>query len=145
MLGDEAPEPIPLGRAALRRSGKDLAIISYGAYVHVGMRVAEKLAKDGIEASVLDLRSLVPLDRDAVLTLARTCNRVLIIEEDTRTGSIGESLASIIAEEAFDHLDAPVKVIGSLDTPVPYSPPLEDAFLPSESKIEQAARDLIAY
>ena len=109
------------------------------------MRVAASLAADGIECSVLDLRSLAPLDRNAVLTLARSCNRVLIIEEDTRTGSIGESLAAIIQEEAFEYLDAPVRVIGALDTPVPYSPPLEEEFLASEEEIERAARELIAY
>jgi 2-oxoisovalerate dehydrogenase E1 component len=145
LISDEPPQPIPIGKAALRREGSDLAIISYGAYVHVGMRVAEKLAKDGIEASVLDLRSLVPLDRDAILELTRKCNRVMIIHEDTRTGSIGESIAAIIQEEAFEYLDAPIRIIGSLDTPVPYSPPLEEEFLPSEEEIETAARQLIAY
>ncbi len=99
---DDAPTPIPIGKAALRRAGDDLAIISYGAYVHDAMRVAETLAADGIECAVLDLRSLAPLDRDAVLAVARHCNRVLIVHEDTRTGSIGESLAAIIQEEAFE-------------------------------------------
>jgi 2-oxoisovalerate dehydrogenase E1 component len=145
VLPDEAPTAIPLGQAALRRAGSDLAIISYGAYVHVGMRVAEKLAVDGIESSVLDLRSLVPLDRETLLSVVRHCSRVLIIEEDTRTGSIGESLASIIQEEAFEWLDAPVRIIGALDTPVPYSPPLEEFFLASEEQIERAARLLVAY
>ena len=136
---------IPIGKAALRRAGDDLAIISYGAYVHVGLRVAERLAADGIEASVLDLRSLAPLDRAAVLRVARHCNRVLIVHEDSRTGGIGESLAAIIQEEAFEWLDAPVRIIGALDTPVPYSPPLEDFFLPSEEEIERAARQLARY
>ena len=145
MLPDEAPAPIPLGRAALRRSGDDLAIISYGAFVHVGLRIAERLANDGIEASVLDLRSLVPLDRAAVLALARRCHRVLIIHEDSRTGGIGESLAAIIQEEAFESLDAPIRIVGALDTPVPYSPPLEEVYLPSEEQIERAARLLVAY
>ena len=144
-LSDEAPAPIPIGQAALRRKGSDLAIISYGAYVHIGMRVATTLAADGIEASVLDLRTLAPLDREAVLSLAQTCNRVLIIEEDTRTGSIGESIAAIIQEEAFEYLDAPIRVIGALDTPVPYSPPLEEEFLASEEEIERAARELVGY
>jgi len=144
-LPAEAPNPIPLGVAALRRSGDALAIISYGAYVHVAMRVAATLAADGIEASVLDLRTLAPLDRDSLLAVARHCSRVLIIHEDTRTGGIGESLAAIIQEEAFEWLDAPVRIIGALDTPVPYSPPLEDAFLPSEDEIERAARALVAY
>ena len=144
-LPQEAPHPLPLGKAALRRAGDDLAIISYGAYVHVAMRVAEKLAAYGIEAAVLDLRTLVPLDRSAVLTVARHCNRVLIVHEDSRTGGIGESLAAIIQEETFESLDAPVRIVGSLDTPVPYSPPLEELFLPSEADVERAARLLVAY
>jgi 2-oxoisovalerate dehydrogenase E1 component beta subunit len=144
-LAAAAPEPVPLGVAALRRSGNDLALISYGAYVHRALQVAEKLAIDGIETSVLDLRTLAPLDRSAVLAIARQCSRVLIVHEDTRTGGIGESLAAFIQEEAFEWLDAPIRVIGALDTPVPYSPPLEEAFLPSEHEIERAARLLVAY
>ena len=144
-LGDEPPQSLPPGRAALRRAGSDLALISYGAYVHVALRVAERLAADGIESSVLDLRSLAPLDRDAVLTVARHCSRVLIVHEDSRTGGIGESVAAIVQEEAFESLDAPVRIIGALDTPVPYSPPLEEFFLPSEDEIERAARLLVAY
>jgi 2-oxoisovalerate dehydrogenase E1 component len=144
-LGSDAPTPIPLGKAALRRAGDDLAIISYGAYVHTALRVAERLAADGIGASVLDLRSLAPLDRTAILACARHCSRVLIVHEDSRTGGIGESLAAIIQEEAFEWLDAPVRIIGALDTPVPYSPPLEAFFLPSDEEIERAARLLLAY
>jgi 2-oxoisovalerate dehydrogenase E1 component beta subunit len=140
-----APAPLPVGRAALRRAGDDLAIVSYGAYVHAGLRVAGKLAESGIEASVLDLRWLAPLDKDALLTVARRTGRVLVVHEDSRTGGIGESLAAIVQEEAFEWLDAPVRVIGALDTPVPYSPPLEAAFLPSEDDIEKAARLLAAY
>ena len=145
VLPDDAPAPLPIGRAALRREGDDLVIISYGAYVHAAMRVAEKLAADRIEASVLDLRSLSPLDREAVLACARHCSRVLIVHEDSRTGGIGESLAAIIQEEAFESLDAPVRILAALDTPVPYSPPLEAAFLPSDDDLERAARLLVAY
>ena len=145
VLGDAAPDPLPIGRAALRRAGHHLAIISYGAYVHVGMRVAERLAADGFESAVLDLRTIAPLDREAVLAAARHCNRVLIIHEDSRTGGIGESLAAIIQEEAFESLDAPIRIVGALDTPVPYSPPLEDFFLPSEADVERAARALLKY
>jgi 2-oxoisovalerate dehydrogenase E1 component len=144
-LADAAPEPLPIGRAALRRTGGDLALISYGAYVHVAMRVAERLAGDGIQAAVLDLRTLAPLDREAVLRVARHCSRVLIVHEDSRTGGIGESVAALIQEEAFDSLDAPVRIIGALDTPVPYSPPLEHVFLPQEDEIERAARNLLRY
>jgi 2-oxoisovalerate dehydrogenase E1 component len=144
-LGDDPPAPIPLGRAALRRAGDDLAIVSYGAYVHASLRVAERLAADGIQASVLDLRSLAPLDRDALFRCVRHCSRVLIVHEDSRTGGIGESLAAIVQEEAFEWLDAPVRIVGALDTPVPYAPPLEGFFLPSDEEIETAARWLVRY
>jgi 2-oxoisovalerate dehydrogenase E1 component len=144
-LGEDAPPPIPIGKAALRRAGADVAMISYGAYVHECLRVAETLAKDGVEAAVLDLRTLAPLDREAVLTVARHCGRVLIVHEDSRTGGIGESLAAIVQEEAFEWLDAPVRVLGALDTPVPYAPPLEEFFLVSPGDIERAARLLVAY
>jgi 2-oxoisovalerate dehydrogenase E1 component len=144
-LGAEPPAAIPIGRAALRRAGSDLAIVSYGAYVHVALRVAATLAREGVGVAVLDLRSLAPLDRGAVLALARHCGRVLIVHEDTRTGSIGESLAAIIQEEAQEYLDAPIRILGALDTPVPYSPSLEEAFLPGEAEIERAARLLAAY
>jgi 2-oxoisovalerate dehydrogenase E1 component beta subunit len=144
-LSEDAPQPIPIGKAALRRRGDEMAIISYGAFVHASLRVAERLAADNIQCAVLDLRSLAPLDRDAVLACARHCSRVLIVQEDSRTGGIGESLAAIVQEEAFEFLDAPVRVLGALDTPVPYSPPLEQAFLVSEDEIERAARLLVAY
>jgi 2-oxoisovalerate dehydrogenase E1 component len=144
-LTDDAPTPIPIGKAALRRAGDDLAIISYGAYVHDALQVAETLAKEGHECAVLDLRTLSPLDRESVLAVARHCNRVLIVHEDTRTGSIGESLAAIIQEEAFEYLDAPVRILGALDTPVPYSPPLEEVFLQGIEQIENAARLLLRY
>jgi 2-oxoisovalerate dehydrogenase E1 component len=145
VVGVEPPAPLPVGKAALRRDGADLAIVSYGAFVHACLRVADRLAASGIEASVLDLRWLAPLDKAAVLALARRTSRVLMVHEDSRTGGIGESIASVVQEEAFEWLDAPVRVIGALDTPVPYAPPLEDAFLPSEAEIERAARALVEY
>jgi 2-oxoisovalerate dehydrogenase E1 component beta subunit len=144
-LPDDAPQPLPIGKAALRRDGSDLAIISYGAFVHLAMRVAEKLESEGVSAAVLDLRSVAPLDREAILALTQHCSRVMIVHEDTRTGGIGESIAAIIQEEAFDWLDAPVRIIGALDTPVPYSPPLEEYFLPNEERILKAARLLAKY
>ena len=140
-----SPGHVPIGKAALRRAGRDLAMISYGAYVHECLRAAEALSAAGIEAAVLDLRSLSPLDKEAVLAVARHCNRVLIVHEDSRTGGIGESVAAIIQEEAFESLDAPVRILGALDTPVPYAPPLEDLFLVSEQEIVAAARHLVAF
>jgi 2-oxoisovalerate dehydrogenase E1 component len=145
LLSDHPPALLPLGQAALRVGGDDLAMVSWGAYVHVALRVARRLAQSGIHASVLDLRSLAPLDKSALLQVARHCHKVLIIHEDSRTGSVGESLAAIIQEEAFEWLDAPVRIIGALDTPVPYSPPLEDFFLPGEAEVERAARLLVSY
>jgi 2-oxoisovalerate dehydrogenase E1 component beta subunit len=145
VLPPDPPSRCPIGKAALRRAGSDLAMISYGAYVHQCMSAAGKLSAEGIEAAVLDLRSLAPLDRDAVLAVARHCNRVLIVHEDSRSGGIGESLAAIIQEEAFEALDAPVRILGALDTPVPYSPPLEEFFLVSEDEILSAARLLSQY
>jgi 2-oxoisovalerate dehydrogenase E1 component beta subunit len=145
VLPSDAPAPAPLGKAALRRSGSDIAMISYGAYVHHCMRVAEQLSAEGIEAAVLDLRSLAPLDKEAILAVTRHCNRVLIVHEDSRTGGIGESIAAIIQEEAFESLDAPIRILGALDAPVPYSPPLEEFFLVSEPEMLMAARLLRQY
>jgi 2-oxoisovalerate dehydrogenase E1 component len=144
-LGEDAPPPLALGRAALRRAGSDLALVSYGAYVHHCLAVAGRLAEDGIEAAVLDLRSLAPLDHDALLRVARHCGKVLVAHEDSRTGGIGESLAAIIQERVFEDLDAPVRVVAALDTPVPYAPSLENEFLPGTDRLERAARSLAAY
>ena len=143
-----ADAPRPRFRSAVRRCGAretTSRIVSYGAYVHVRCGSPTGWPSDGIEASVLDLRTLVPLDREALLAVARRCHRMLIVHEDARTGGIGESLAAIIQEEAFEWLDAPVRVVGALDTPVPYSPPLEEFYLPGEAEIERAARLLAAY
>jgi 2-oxoisovalerate dehydrogenase E1 component beta subunit len=139
------PPPCQIGTAALRRAGRDIAMISYGAYVHHCLRVAGTLSAEGIEAAVLDLRSLAPLDKESILAVTRHCNRVMIVHEDSRTGGIGESLAAIIQEEAFEALDAPIRVLGALDAPVPYSPPLEEFFLVSENDTLAAARNLVRY
>lgn len=144
-LGDAAPPPTRIGTAALRRTGTHLALISYGAYVHECLRIAETLSREGIEAAVLDLRTLSPLDRASVLAVAKHCGRVLIVQEDSRTGGIGESVAAILQEEAFEWLDAPIRILGALDTPVPYAPSLEESFLVSSDEILRAARLLAAY
>jgi 2-oxoisovalerate dehydrogenase E1 component len=137
---------VPIGAAHLKREGSDLTIITYGAYVHRCLAAAQALEeKDSLSCQVLDLRSLMPLDKTAILDCARQTGRVLIVQEDSKTGSIGQSIASIIAEEAFEYLDAPVRVLGALDAPVPYSPPLEEFFLVSQRQIEEAARRLVEY
>ena len=145
---DEVPEEdyvVPIGKAALRREGADLSIITFGAMVYTALDAAEQLAAGGIHADVLDLRSLAPLDRDAVLTTVAKTSRALLLHEATRTGGIGGELAAIISEEAFDYLDAPILRVASADTPVPYSPPLEAAFLPNVEKVVAAARRLVEY
>ena len=136
---------VPLGKAAVRREGSDLTIVSYAAMAHSSLEAAEALAKEGIEAEVIDLRTLLPLDRDAIVKSVKKTNKMLVVHEDTRTGGIAGEIAAVVFEEAFDDLDAPVRRVTSLDTPVPYSPPLEERFLPNVAKITEAARELAKY
>ena len=147
-IKDEVPDAdyiVPLGKAAIRREGKDLSIITFGAMVYTALDAATALASEGIAAEVLDLRSLAPLDREAILaTVART-SRVLLLHEAALTGGIGGELAAIIASEAFEYLDAPIVRVASADSPVPYSPPLEAAFLPNVAKVVAAAKTLVEY
>jgi 2-oxoisovalerate dehydrogenase E1 component beta subunit len=145
---EEVPDDehvVPLGVAALRTQGNDLSIISYGAAVHLCVEVARTLEREGASIEVVDLRSLAPLDRETVLESVRKTNRALIVHEANLTAGFGAEIAAIIAQEAFDYLDAPVARVASLDVPVPFSPPLEMAMLPSVDKIAQAARKLLAY
>lgn len=145
---DEVPDEeyvVPLGRAAVRRAGTDATIVTFGAMVHVALEAATTLAADGVEVEVLDLRTLAPLDRETILASVAKTSRVLVLHEATRTGGIGGEIAATIAEEAFEYLDAPVARLASLDTPVPYSPPLEAAFLPTRDKVVAAVRKLVEY
>jgi len=148
-IKEELPEDdfvVPIGRAAVRRPGSDLSILSYGAMIYPSMEAAEVLSSErGIEAEVIDLRSLLPLDRDAIVETARKTGKVMVVHEDTRTGGIAGEISAIINEEAFDHLDGPVLRVTAPDTPVPYSPPLEEFFLPNKDKILDAARRLADY
>ena len=137
---------VPLGKARLDRAGKDVSIITYGMMVHESRKAAEQLAaEDGIDVEIIDLRTLLPLDEDAIIDTVKKTNRVLIVHEDTRTGGIAGEISMRINEKAFEWLDAPVLRVTSLDTPVPYSPPLEDYFLPQTSDIVAACRYLANY
>ncbi len=137
---------VPIGVAAVRREGRDLAILTYGAMLYQALEAAEVLAKEeGVETEVVDLRSLLPLDKDAILNAAKKTGKVLVVHEDTRTGGIAGEIAAIINEEVFEYLDGPVLRVTAPDTPVPYSPPLEEFFLPNKEKILKAARQLAAY
>jgi len=136
---------VPIGEARVARSGRDLSIITYAAMVHVALQAAEQLARDGIELEVLDLRTLSPLDRDAISGTVRRTNKALILHEDVRTGGIAGEVAAIINEEAFDSLDGPIVRLTALDTPVPFSPPQEEFFLPQVSDVVREVRKLASY
>jgi 2-oxoisovalerate dehydrogenase E1 component beta subunit len=136
---------VPIGVAALRTTGSDLSIISYGGMVHHSVEVARELEKEGASVEVVDLRSLAPLDKETILESVKKTSRALVVHEANMTAGFGAEVAAIIAEEAFDYLDAPVMRVASLDVPVPFSPPLEMAMLPSVDKIMKAAKQLLAY
>jgi 2-oxoisovalerate dehydrogenase E1 component beta subunit len=147
-IKEDLPEDdylVELSKAAVRREGSDLSIITYGWMVHVALKAAEQLAEESIHVEVVDLRTLVPLDRDAVLATAKKTNKVILLHEDTLTGGLGGELAGIIGEHAFEYLDGPLVRMAAPDTPVPYSSPLEDAFLPNADRVAQKARWLHRY
>jgi len=136
---------VPLGVADVKREGSDLTIVTYGAMVHECLTVAERLSGQGAECEVIDLRTLCPLDRESFLSSVRKTSRALVVYEAHLTGGFGGEVAAIIAQEAFDALDAPVTRVASLDVPVPFSPALEDAMLPNADKIYRAAVDVLEY
>jgi len=148
-LREELPEEdyiVPLGKAIIRREGEDMTILTYGAMVHQSLRAAQALEEeDDLEVEVLDLRSLTPLDHEAILESVKRTNKVLIVHEDTLTGGIGAELAAILAEDLFEYLDGPITRVAAPDAPFPYAPPLEAAYLPDEEEILTAARKLAAY
>jgi 2-oxoisovalerate dehydrogenase E1 component beta subunit len=136
---------VPIGQASTARVGEDISIISYGAQVHQALAAAARLDEEGIQAEVLDLRTLKPLDERAILDTARKTGKILIVHSATRLAGVGGEVAALIAEEAFEWLDAPIRRLGGLDTPVPFSPPLEDAYRPNADKIYQAAWELARF
>jgi len=143
-LGDEEILT-PIGEARLVRPGNDVSLITYGSMAYHGEIVAEELAAEGIDVEVIDLRTLIPLDEAAVLDSVRKTNRVVICHEDTLTGGFGGELSARIAELAFEHLDAPIRRVAALDTPVPHCPQLEDAFMPQPADIKQALIETARY
>ena len=136
---------VPIGKANIRRKGSDLTILTWGAMIYVADEAADELKKDGVSVEVIDLRSIIPFDEEAILNSVAKTNRVIILHEAPLTGGAGAEFAARIAEKAFDYLDAPIKRVASLDTPVPYSPPLEGFYLPNKEKVLAAARELLAY
>jgi 2-oxoisovalerate dehydrogenase E1 component beta subunit len=137
---------VPIGKARLAREGRDVSIVTYAATVWKALEAAEQLEKeDGLSVEVLDLRSLAPLDDDAIIDTVRKTNRVLVVHEDTRTGGIAGEITARINERAFEWLDAPVLRVTAADVPLPYAPPLEDYVLPQTGDIVHAVRTLAAY
>jgi len=136
---------VPIGKAKVFREGRDLSIITYGAMVWTALEAAEKLSQEGVAAEIIDLRTLLPLDEETILESVKKTSKALVLHEDTLTGGIGGEIAARIMERAFEWLDAPVVRVAAPDTPIPYSPPLEDAFLPNTEKVLEKARWLAAY
>ena len=142
----EVPEgryTTPIGKARVHQAGTDLSVITWGAMVYTAEEAAQQLGDVSVE--IIDLRTIMPWDKAAVLESARKTSKVLVLHEDTRTGGFGAEIAATIAEEAFEDLDAPVKRIAAPDTPVPFSPPLEKAFIPQVDDVVAGLRELAAY
>jgi 2-oxoisovalerate dehydrogenase E1 component beta subunit len=147
-LREEIPEDdytVEIGKARTARAGRDLSIITFGAMVLVALDAAEELEREGLDVEVIDLRTLAPLDKSALLESVKKTSKALVLHEASRTGGIGGEIAAIIAEEAFEWLDGPVIRVAATDTPVPYSPPLEEYHLPQLKDVLDAARKLAAY
>jgi len=144
------PEPdagyvLPFGIASTRRGGNDISIITYGAMVQKSLEAARKMEEKGVSVEVIDIRTLNPLDEETIFRSVKKTGKVVVVYEDTLTGGFGAEIAARVAQHCFERLDAPVKRVAALDTPVPYSPTLENAMLPNEAKILAALQELAAY
>ncbi len=147
-IKEDIPEDsyiVPIGEAALRREGDDICFITYGSALYLCLAAAEELEKEGVSSEVLDLRTLLPLDRQAILSCAKKTGKVLIVHEDRLTGGIGGEVSAIIMENAFEYLDAPVMRVGSKDTHNAFAGPMEEYILPNKDKVLAAARKLAGY
>ena len=136
---------VPIGQAKVVREGRDLTIVAYGAMVWTALEAGDRLAAEGASVEVIDLRTLLPLDRDTVCRSVRKTSKLLIVHEDTRTAGLAGEIAVSITETVFEYLDGPILRVTAPDTPVPYSPPLEEAFLPNVGKVLEKARWLWRY
>jgi 2-oxoisovalerate dehydrogenase E1 component beta subunit len=134
---------VPIGKARVHQEGDDLTVVTWGAMVYTAEEAAKQV--DGASVEIIDLRTVMPWDKAAVLESVRKTSKVLVLHEDTRTGGFGAEIAATIAEEAFEDLDAPVKRIAAPDSPVPFSPPLEKAFIPQVDDVAAGLRELAEY
>ena len=147
-IKEDLPEKeytVPIGKAKVVREGRDLSIITYGAMVWTALEAAETLAAEGCDAEVVDLRTLAPLDRETVCDSVRKTSKALLLHEDTSTGGMAGELAATITENVFEYLDGPIVRVTAPDTPIPFSPSLEEAFLPNAEKVVEKARWLYRY
>ncbi|MGE7878109.1 alpha-ketoacid dehydrogenase subunit beta [Peribacillus muralis] len=149
LIKEEVPDDdyvLPIGKADIKRDGDDVTVITYGLCVHFALQAAEKLASDGISVHILDLRTVYPLDQEAIIEAAAKTGKVLLITEDNKEGSIISEVSAIIAENCLFDLDAPIMRLAGPDVPaMPYSPSLEKSFMINPEKVEKALRDLSAY
>lgn len=136
---------VPIGKARVAREGTDVSIVTYASTVWKSLEAAEQLAAEGISVEVIDLRSLAPMDDEAIFATVKKTNRLLIVHEDTRTGGIAGEITARVSETCFEWLDAPILRVTAADIPLPYAPPLEDYVLPQSADIVRAVRRLVAY
>jgi len=134
---------IPLGKADIKRPGKDITLVTFSHMVHRSLTAAETLEKDGIDVEVIDLRTLAPLDEETLLRSIRKTHRLVVLEEGCKTGGVGAEISAIVAEEAMDEMDAPIRRVAAYDTPIPFSPPLEKYVIPDERRIESVIRETL--
>jgi 2-oxoisovalerate dehydrogenase E1 component beta subunit len=148
-IKDEVPDErytVPFGEARVHREGDDVTIVAWGAMVYTADEAATKVEEeDGLSVEILDLRTLIPWDKDAVLKSVEKTSKALVLHEDTRTGGFGAEIVATIAEEAFEHLDGPLTRVTAPDTPVPFSPPLEKAFIPQVEDVVAGLKELAEY
>jgi pyruvate/2-oxoglutarate/acetoin dehydrogenase E1 component len=147
-IKDEVPDErytVPFGEARTHREGDDVTLITWGAMVYTADEAAQKLEEEGVSVEILDLRTLAPWDKEAVLVSVEKTSKALVLHEDTHTGGFGAEIAATIGEEAFENLDAPVRRIAAPDTPVPFSPPLEKAFIPQVEDVVAGLKELAEY
>jgi acetoin:2,6-dichlorophenolindophenol oxidoreductase subunit beta len=139
----EGNEAIPLGKADIKRDGSDVTIVGISRMVQMSLAAADALSEDGIEAEVVDPRTLSPLDEDAILSSVQKTHRLVIVDEDNPRCSVATDIAALVADKGFDLLDAPIKIVSAPHTPVPFSPPLEQFYIPSPEQIAETVRSIL--